>query len=80
MKQVVAGEQMRKPSEYQTMELWQGCYAQVLTNEDARQIVQNVTSYFGILAEWEAAERRVGNSPIEVKRTSAPIPARGWGE
>ena len=27
-----------------------------LTNEDARQIMHNVTSFFGVLAEWARAE------------------------
>ena len=28
-----------------------------LTDEDARQIMHNVTGFFGVLAEWSRAER-----------------------
>ncbi len=37
-------------------ETW-GAFGPHLTNEDARQITQNVTGFFGILAEWSRAEK-----------------------
>jgi hypothetical protein len=30
---------------------------QILTDEDARQIIHNMTGFFGVLAEWSRAER-----------------------
>jgi hypothetical protein len=39
-----------------TIELWQPRVRRDLSREDARQIVQNVSSFFGILAEWSRAE------------------------
>ena len=39
-----------------TIELWQPRLRRDLSREDARQIVENVSSFFGILAEWSRAE------------------------
>lgn len=37
----------------QTIDFWQPYYRQELTGEDAREIVENATGFFSILAEWE---------------------------
>src|ERR1700677_5041122 len=37
--------------------LWQPRIGRDLTDEDARQIIHNVTGFFGVLAEWSRAER-----------------------
>jgi len=37
----------------QTIDFWQAHYPQTLTDQDAREIVENVTGFFCILAEWE---------------------------
>ena len=40
-----------------TREIWQARIGRDLTDEDARQIMHNVTGFFGMLAEWSRAER-----------------------
>jgi hypothetical protein len=40
-----------------TRQVWKPRLGRDLTNEDARQITQNVTGLFGILAEWSRAEK-----------------------
>jgi hypothetical protein len=39
-----------------TRQFWQPRTRRDLTDEDARQIAENVTSLFSILAEWSRAE------------------------
>ncbi len=39
-----------------TIEMWQSRHDRDLSREDARQIVENVTGFFSILAEWSRAE------------------------
>jgi hypothetical protein len=41
----------------QTRQVWQRRLGRDLTDEDARQIMHNVTGLFGILAEWSRAEK-----------------------
>ena len=38
-----------------TLEVWQPRTCRPLTDEDARQIVENMAGFMTILAEWEAA-------------------------
>ena len=40
-----------------TRQIWQPRIARDLTDEDAGQIMHNVTGFFGVLAEWSRAER-----------------------
>ena len=40
-----------------TRQVWQRRLGRDLTDEDARQIMHNVTGLFGILAEWSRAEK-----------------------
>ena len=47
-----AGKQIAR-----TREIWQPRLGRDPTDEDARQIMQNVTGFFGVLAEWSRAER-----------------------
>ncbi len=48
----------------QTHKVWQPRIRRNLTDEDARQIAENVTGFFAILAEWSLAERLVpANDP-----------------
>jgi hypothetical protein len=44
-----------------TRQLWQPRLGRNLSREDARQIVENVTGFFGVLAEWSHAERCPAN-------------------
>ena len=39
----------------QTRKVWQPRLQRNLTDEDARQIAENVTGFFAILAEWSRA-------------------------
>jgi hypothetical protein len=39
-----------------TREVWQTRLERDLSREDARQIVENVTGFFALLAEWSRAE------------------------
>ena len=39
-----------------TRKVWQPRVGRDLTDEDARQITENVTGFFAILAEWARAE------------------------
>ena len=43
----------------QTYKVWQPRIRRNLTDEDARQIAENVTGFFAILAEWSRAARPV---------------------
>jgi hypothetical protein len=40
-----------------TRQVWQPRLGRDLSREDARQITQNVTGFFGILAEWSRGEK-----------------------
>jgi hypothetical protein len=40
-----------------TRQVWQPRLGRDVSREDARQITQNVTGFFGILAEWSRAEK-----------------------
>ncbi len=47
-----------------THKVWQPRIRRNLTDEDARQIAENVTGFFSILAEWARAEMPVpANDP-----------------
>ena len=41
---------------YDSIETWRPRLDRDLSREDARQIVENVTDFFSILAEWSGAE------------------------
>jgi hypothetical protein len=51
-----AGKQIAR-----TRQIWQPRIGRDLTDEDARQIAENVTGFFAVLAEWSHAERRAAN-------------------
>jgi hypothetical protein len=38
-------------------QIWQPRLGHDLTDEESRRIIHNVTSFFGILAEWSRAEK-----------------------
>jgi hypothetical protein len=40
-----------------TRQVWQPRLGRDLTEEDACQIMHNVTGFFGVLADWSRAER-----------------------
>jgi hypothetical protein len=41
----------------ETIQFWQPKSERVLTREDAREMIENVTGFFSILHEWLEAER-----------------------
>jgi hypothetical protein len=45
----------------QTRRLWRSRLGRDVSREDARQIVENVTGFFGVLVEWSHAERCPAN-------------------
>jgi hypothetical protein len=45
----------------QTRRLWRSRLGRDVSCEDARQIAENVTGFFAVLAEWSNAERRAAN-------------------
>ena len=47
-----AGKQIAR-----SRQIWQPRIGRDLTDEDALQIIRNVTGFFGMLAEWSRAER-----------------------
>ena len=54
--------------------VWQPRLGRDLSREDARQIAENVTGFFAVLAEWSRAE-----TPVPANDTGKPsnsIPAR----
>ena len=53
----------------QTHKVWQPRLQRNLTDEDARQIAENVTGFFAILAEWSRAARPV---PANASTVAAP--------
>ena len=50
-----------------TREVWKPRLGCDLSREDARQIVENVTGFFAILAEWSRAEM-----PVPANDTTKP--------
>ncbi len=58
-----------------TIETWQSRHDRDLSREDARQIVENVTGFFSILAEWSRAEM-----PEPANDTGKPGGADNGGE
>jgi hypothetical protein len=42
-----------------TRQVWQPRLGQDISREDARQIAENVTGFFSVLAEWARAEQAV---------------------
>ena len=49
-----AGKQIAR-----TRQIWQPRLGRDLTDDDAHQIMHNVTGFFGLLVEWSRAERLV---------------------
>jgi hypothetical protein len=54
-------------------QVWQPRIGRDLTDEDARQIMHNVTGFFGVLAEWSRAERlaAANDAALAPSRTGA---------
>lgn len=52
-----------------TIAFWQPRTARTLTREDARQMIENATGFFRVLAEWDAKSKAA--------RASAEPPSQG---
>lgn len=46
-----------------TVAFWQPRASRKLTREDARQMIENVSGFFLVLAEWEAQDRAARSTP-----------------
>jgi hypothetical protein len=46
-----------RPADRPNRQVWQRRLGRDLTDEDARQIMHNVTGFFGVLAEWSRADK-----------------------
>ncbi len=57
----------------QTRRLWRSRLGRDVSCEDARQIAENVTGFFAVLAEWSSVERRAAND------NKAPAKAQNLG-
>lgn len=40
-----------------TLSFWQIRTSRILTKEDARQMIENMTGFFRLLAKWDAEDR-----------------------
>jgi len=40
----------------ETADFWESCTRRLVTHKDARQIVENVSGFFSVLREWDAAK------------------------
>ncbi len=49
----------------QTRNFWQQRTDEEVTDEDARQMIENVTGFFSLLREWEIADRENAQSSPE---------------
>lgn len=54
-----------------TRQIWQPRVGRDLTDEDARQIMHNMTGFFGVLAEWSRAATNDAAAPA--KRTEGEV-------
>jgi hypothetical protein len=59
-----------------TREVWQSRLGRNLSREDARQITENVTGFFALLAEWSRAEMPVSANYTYRSAASAEKEAR----
>jgi hypothetical protein len=54
-----------------TRQVWQPRLGCDLNGEDARQIAENVTGFFTILAEWSRAEVAISANDNDARQTSS---------
>jgi hypothetical protein len=60
----------------ETARFWSDRAKRAISQEDARQIVENITGFFSVLAEWEAAERQAITCSVETDVTESAMAAR----
>lgn len=44
-----------------TVSFWEARFGRQVSPEEAREMIENVVSYFSLLAEWESSERNAKN-------------------
>jgi hypothetical protein len=49
----------------ETRVFWQSRTERVLTREDAREIIENMTGFFRVLLEWDRAKRTKHPDPVK---------------
>lgn len=54
----------------ETLEFWQPRTSRKLTEEDARQIIQNTVGFFRVLHEWDRADKAAQNRAGSPDETS----------
>jgi hypothetical protein len=69
-----------------TRRVWQPRAGHNLTDEDTRQITENITGFFAVLAQWSRAEMQVpandngtSRETSDSKREGPPIAGGGHG-
>jgi hypothetical protein len=55
----------------QTLAVWQPRSTRELTIEDGREIAENVTGFFRILSEWDAADQRTSTKVKVLSESSS---------
>ena len=60
-----------------THKVWQPRIRRKLTDEDARQIAENVTGFFSILAEWSRAAKEAPANAAEVPGKAESVSCSG---
>ena len=57
----------------QTRPVWQPRLGHDINREDARQIAENVTGFFSVLAEWARAEKVVPANETDTPTEISPV-------
>jgi hypothetical protein len=60
-----------------TRRVWQPRAGHNLTDEDTRQITENITGFFAVLAEWSRAEMRVPTNDNGTSRDTSDSKRKG---
>jgi hypothetical protein len=53
----------------QTVAFWSNRTGREISQEDARQIIENVTGFFQVLFEWEKAEQSKARPSANIRRS-----------
>ena len=59
-----------------TIDVWQPGYKKKLTQEDARQITENMTGFFDTLLEWEKNEASKDTGTDNVPKENGGLPPK----
>jgi hypothetical protein len=55
----VTNDNLRRDLIRRTQRTWQARLGRDLSDENARQIIENVSGFFGVLADWSRSERAI---------------------